>query len=329
MKIDYVYPHAPNDWEGASFARTLRKQGLLGTAYTVTHQGADELLRRLRHSTADAIIFAGADQHMTWLHADPARADAVRALPQTTLCICGEPIVGNTLRWTPSRALSAVACFDRIAYAYEGDRAFFEEAAGRDRTSLCMFAVDPEIFEIRRPVRERRNRVLFTGKITDFGLGMSEIYSRRRQLAAHLAATGEADIIYNPASTWEQFVTLLNEYSAYIILPGLGEGIDGFSRKVFEVLACGNLMLHTAQSPGSLAGHLFRDGTHCYYYDATVPSSMTALIDSLRSLSADTIESIAMAGNQAVMDEHTLDRRIRAIVEFCRTGTPIHAWKSQ
>jgi len=100
---------------------------------------------------------------------------------------------------------------------------------------------------------------------------------------------------------------------------------DDLNMRVFEALACGGLPL-TNDLPASGQSDLFLDGQHLVTY--STDEELLAKARYYLEHDAER-ERIAAAGTREVLDKHTYEHRMRAIVEVVekgasRTGAPVH-----
>ena len=323
MKVDLLYAKSPGDWEGASYARALADQGLLNSVFEVEESGAEDCIRALEASRSDGIILLAADQYMAYLHDVAERADRIRSLKVPTLCVYGEPIIHNPIPWMRPRAERALAVYSRHSFHYEADAAFFADEIAKGTACHSLFAVDTDIFSSGVAFAQRIPQLLFTGKSTDFGLGDAGVYELRRALMGRLASAKLAHLHYDPNQSWPDYVRLLNRFQGFIILPGLNGLADGFSRKVFEVMGAGCLLIHPRSGAGSISERLFVDGRDCVRFDASGGPQMEAAIRELATQPAARLEAIAAAGLDRVRRHHTVAQRARALARWCVEGVPV------
>ena len=317
VKIDFIVPVSAHDWEADSYAKAYAGIGHLNQVVHAEANDAEAVLEALERSKADGFIFLAGDQYLSFLHDTQEKSSRIQGLGRPTLCYYGEPIKNNPIPWMPPRAEAARAVYTHHAFAYEADSEFFKEEFKAGRAMLSPFAADPDLFTSTTPPSERKPIILFTGKTTDFGIKGSAVYERRRRLARRLVDRRLAHVTYRPELTWPQYVQLLNQHLAFIVLPGLNDLADGFSRKAFEVMAGGCLLLHPAQSPGSQSAGMLRDGEHCLYYNGEDEDGLEAFIHALAQRNGGDLVSIALAGRREVLDGHTLEHRALGLTRFC------------
>lgn len=323
MKVDYIFPYHPHDWEGPSFARAFREAGVLNKAIAVVAGREFALFDYLRSSASDVVMFAAADHHMPYLLDTEEKRNILRGMPQLKLLHSGEPIAKSRIPWAIEMTSRALDCFDLFTFSYEDDAIFFKDLILDGRATLCMFAADEDLFHPRLALSDRVPRLMFNGKATDFGLTSHGVYGLRIALLKVLVESGVVDAVYEPECTADQLVDIFNSHIAIINLPGLGENINGFSRKVFECLACRTLLLQPRQSPASFSRQVFKDGHEYLSYDSTSPD---LVIEFARQLTKnlEIVGEIADQGYRAFLAAHTVRIRVRSILRFCENRQPIH-----
>jgi hypothetical protein len=246
---DVIYYHAePASFCSAAF-KQLQAAGLVVNAIPMP-QDDGEVLRLLRASPADAIVFVSPVQFWQFM---VAHHDHL-----TTL---GKPLIACATEYTFGNAFPGYRDFEQMqswADFYVCGQSSDTEAMrqmGRKAETLPLW-VATDLFRPGPRLAERIQKFCFIGHTADYHPG---IYSERRRLLGALQQRGLIDILSIPRSdqTAHLVAQAYASYAGVFCPPANGKG---HSIRVYEALACGTLVAEV--QPLDLGGDWFKDRHH-------------------------------------------------------------------
>jgi SAM-dependent methyltransferase len=166
--------------------------------------------------------------------------------------------------------------------------------------------VDHHHFHPPTPGTTREPLVYFRGKVDD-----SYGYQQRRVMLdflkkENLVAVSDSEI--SPQQLMEDY----RKYALAINLPG---NFGGYNVRTFEALASGSILLQYLPEDRSRNNTLFEDRRHLFNFDCRNPKEVVALIREIRA-NPDVAARVAEFGRQECLAKHTLEVRIRQIIDF-------------
>lgn len=324
---------------GWNFSRgwvnVLQRQGLLNRVFTpVAEWGAleptndDGLYEYLRNPEADIMLLLGFDWHSQSLHNSPrwqnqwnqTRIKKVVTVPDSYL----NDAVQNTPDWREQMSMaiqSTVPCVDAIICHHEPDVKYLRDQENIAKPIIFSpFAVDTQYFYNNISFRSRLDRAFFRGQVTNYH--ENSPYKDREKLIEHLSKCQSVDVhklnmscLLHPVEAVQSYAETLNKYKILLSLPSLSPTLVS---RTFESLGCGGLLLQS-QIIGEKSNQLFRDWEHLVYYNPENPDDLTEKIEYLLK-NPDLAEEIADRGYNLCQEKHTIECRIKELIEWADSG---------
>jgi glycosyltransferase involved in cell wall biosynthesis len=319
LKIDLVLQatgfHSWNIREGWESA--LKKSGYLNRVFRPKANWVspfpdddDGLLDYLKNPEADVILLIGFDWHSQALHASGHWQSAWKNSPLIKIMYVQEAILeidkitGNKASLCFKRALN---CVDLVVFTSEPDFSLI------DNTPYIWqpFSIDPDIFKTETEFSERINRAYFRGKNGKPG----KPYEKRYLISEKLQKHGLTDIFDYQKLRPQELSAEFNRYRIAVNLPS--SFCTGHTTRIPEAMAAGCTLI-TNYAEDEKANSLFKDKEHLFYYNPDNIEELTGLIEYCIN-NPGIAEKVAKQGNQLVMSEYTLEKRIAEIVKYCGT----------
>lgn len=305
MKVDLILPAGRHSWNlEEGWTHNLGVMGMLGTVKEARPEAAEDILDFVSQSTADMILLMGGDHHMPFLHASRERRRRWSRVKIPVVCFCYETILATRFPGSKEKSESALQAFSHFAYCDEKDSSFFE-SHGVPAIWLPQ-CVDHHHFHPPKNGVLRDNTVFFQGKLDEkFG------YEQRRQILdllkkENLLGTNDTEI----TST-----ELMEGYRKHFLAINLPGNFGGYNVRTFEALSSGCVLLQYLPKDRPRNNALFQDHRHLLNFDCEKPKSLLSLIEEMRACPERAAE-IAEAGRRECLAKHTIEVRIKEIVEF-------------
>jgi hypothetical protein len=305
MKIDLIIPPGRHSWNlDQGWAHNLKVMGLLGTVKQASEKAAAEIINFASDSTADMILIMGGDHHMPFLHDSRQKRRRWGQLKTPVVCFCYETILESRFPGSKEKSESALEAFSHFAHCDEKDASFFE-SQGVPAIWLPQ-CVDHHHFHPPKPGIMREPLVYFRGKVDE-----SHGYQQRRVILDFLREEKIAAISDSEISPQQ----LMEDYRTYAFAINLPGNFGGYNVRTFEALASGSVLLQYLPEDRPRNNALFEDRRHLFSFNYRNPKEVAALVREIRA-HPDEAQRIAEAGRQECLARHTIEVRIRQLIEF-------------
>jgi predicted SAM-dependent methyltransferase len=305
MKINLVLPPGRHSWNvDEGWAYNLEQMNLLGEVRQATPETAEQLLDWAASAKADMILLMGGDHHLPFLHDTPRKRELWRRLKMPTVCFCYESILESRFPGSREKSESALNAFSHFVHNDEIDGSFFEK---HQTPSIWLpQCVDHHHFHPPAQDKARKPLVYFRGKVDErYG------YSQRRAVLDFLKQEQLLALVETEIAPAE----LMKGYQDHAFAINLSGNLGAYNVRTFEALASGCVLFQFLPENRPRNNKLFEHGKHLLNFNESDLPRLSALIRGIRS-QPDQAARIAESGRQECLAHHTIEVRIRQIIDF-------------
>lgn len=306
-RVDLVFAHGLHGWHlREALTLTLEKSGCLNRVFRVSPESTAPLFKYLKSGgEADFLLAMGGDHHLCFLHDTEEKRAIWQRYRGHRVCNSFESTRDSLYKKYVPRLKTALGAFTHFIYSDEVDVTIFDRAGLK--SLWWPQATDHRMFAAHTNFAQRNPKVFFCGKT------WGEYPMRRAILEA--LHTADLSASASGISTGE-LVLNYNRFKFAINPPGV---LGGFNVRAFEAMSCGSLMLQFLPSGRARNNALFTHGKHLFYFDGTNPNAVKELVQ--RAIARpDEAAAIARAGYEETLGHHTLEIRLRQLVEWLYDG---------
>ncbi|MFT3780476.1 MAG: glycosyltransferase [Nibricoccus sp.] len=286
---------------------------MLGRTFYLDRQDPATVLQQATQEEADMVILMGGDHHLEVLHDAAEKRDAWCKSRVPRVAFCYESILDSRFPRSLEKSSSAAQAFTHFVHCDEKDSAFFEQVGAPARWL-------PQCVDHLRFVPGNGTRipkVFFRGK-ADKTLS----YDIRARLIEKLRTCPSFVYIAEEVDD-EALMRLYAEYACAINLPG---NFFGYNVRTFEALAAGSVLFQHKVENRPKNEALFNQ-QHLFAFSENDPEQLLTKIDEVTRNLGD-FRDMAVRGREACLAAHTIEHRIREVVDFVdrtyKSGSRLH-----
>ncbi len=335
-RIDVVLPatglHGWNYSRG--WANVLQRQGLLNRVFAPVAEWGnlepvndDGLYEYLKNPEADIMLLLGFDWHSQPLHQTEKWRERWRNSPILKIATLIECYSSSTVQSNPvwkqsmTNAIhSCTPCVDAIVCHHEPDVEFLHSEKITKPIIFSLLGIDTDYFTKTTDFKNKINRVFFRGnspkhfhdKTYELRRILNELLKQKEYCDLHQY---HPNVLAEPIKAVQSYANELNLYKFLLNLPSISLTMTS---RTLEILGCGGLVIHY-DVMGEKCRESFRNWEHIVYYDPHNPDDLIEKIEYLIK-HPDLAEEIANRGYQLCQQEHTIECRVKQLIEWADSG---------